>query len=36
MQSAPLPSNEAERLQSLWRLRILDTAAEEAFDQVPF
>jgi signal transduction histidine kinase len=34
MQSAPPPSNEAERLQSLWRLQILDTDAEEAFDNL--
>ena len=31
---APLPSNEAERLNALRRLKILDTAAEQAFDDL--
>jgi len=32
MPSAPLPSNEAERLDALHRLEVLDTPAEETFD----
>lgn len=34
MQSAPLPSNEADRLKALYRYNVLDTAAEEAFDDL--
>jgi diguanylate cyclase (GGDEF)-like protein len=34
MQHAPLPLDEAARLQALRRLRILDTPAEERFDRV--
>ncbi len=34
MQSAPLPSNEADRLKALNRYNILDTDAEEAFDDL--
>jgi hypothetical protein len=31
---APLPSNEAERLEVLYRFDILDTAPEQAFDDI--
>ncbi|MEG3894670.1 adenylate/guanylate cyclase domain-containing protein [Microcoleus sp. SVA1_B6] len=34
MQAAPLPSNEAERLEALHRYNILDTEAEAAFDDL--
>jgi adenylate cyclase len=34
MQSAPLPSNEADRLKALERYNILDTATEEDFDDL--
>ncbi|WP_445242930.1 adenylate/guanylate cyclase domain-containing protein [Microcoleus sp. N3A4] len=34
MQAAPLPSNEAERLEALYRYNILDTDAEAAFDDL--
>jgi PAS domain S-box-containing protein len=34
MQAAPLPDNEAERLKALERYNILDTSAEEAFDDL--
>jgi diguanylate cyclase (GGDEF)-like protein len=34
MQAPPLPSNEEERLQELYRLNILDTEAEERFDRI--
>jgi adenylate cyclase len=34
MQAAPLPSNEKERLKALHRYNILDTEAEEAFDDL--
>lgn len=34
MQPAPLPSNEADRLKALQRYNILDTDAEEAFDDL--
>ncbi|WP_442927767.1 adenylate/guanylate cyclase domain-containing protein [Microcoleus sp. A003_D6] len=34
MQAAPLPSNEAERLEALHRYKILDTEAEVAFDDL--
>lgn len=34
MQSAPLPSNERERIQALYRLNILDTAPEPHFDDL--
>ena len=30
----PLPGNEAERLQALHRYNILDTAPEQAFDDI--
>lgn len=32
MQSAPIPANDAERLQALWRYDLLDTSAEAEFD----
>jgi GAF domain-containing protein len=31
---SPLPSNEPERLEALWRYGVLDTAPEEAFDEL--
>ena len=34
MQAAPLPSNEKERLKALHRYNVLDTEAEEAFDDL--
>ena len=34
MQPPPLPANEAERLASLYALRILDTPAEERYDRI--
>jgi len=34
MQAAPLPSNEEERLKALHRYNILDTDADEAFDDL--
>jgi signal transduction histidine kinase len=34
MQAAPLPANEEERIQALYRLKILDTAAEPQFDDL--
>lgn len=34
MQAAPLPSNEKERLKALHRYNVLDTDAEEAFDDL--
>lgn len=34
MQMPSLPSNEAERLQALWRYHILDTAEEQGFDDL--
>lgn len=34
MSPAPRPANEAERLAALYRLEVLDTPAEEAFDRV--
>ncbi|MEG4321532.1 MULTISPECIES: adenylate/guanylate cyclase domain-containing protein [unclassified Microcoleus] len=34
MQSAPLPSNEADRLKALHRYNVLDTDAEAAFDDL--
>lgn len=34
MQSAPLPDNEADRLKALYHYNVLDTAAEEAFDDL--
>lgn len=34
MQVAPLPSNEEDRLQALYRYNILDTDAEQAFDDL--
>jgi PAS domain S-box-containing protein len=34
MQIAPMPSNEEERLQALYRYNILDTGPEEAFDDL--
>lgn len=34
MQAAPLPSNEEERLKALHRYNVLDTDAEEAFDDL--
>src|SRR4029453_8749717 len=34
MHTAPLPPNEAERLAALQRYAILDTAPEEAFDDL--
>ena len=34
MQAAPLPSNEADRLKALHRYNILDTDADEAFDDL--
>ncbi|MEM9005267.1 MAG: ATP-binding protein [Cyanobacteria bacterium P01_F01_bin.86] len=34
MKMPPIPENEAERLQALERYQILDTAAEEAFDDL--
>ncbi|WP_445251206.1 MULTISPECIES: adenylate/guanylate cyclase domain-containing protein [unclassified Microcoleus] len=34
MQAAPLPSNEEERLEALYRYHILDTDAEAAFDDL--
>lgn len=34
MQTAPLPSNEKERIQALYRLKILDTAPEPQFDDL--
>jgi PAS domain S-box-containing protein len=34
MQAAPFPSNEAERLKALHRYHILDTNADEAFDDL--
>ena len=34
MQAAPLPSNEKERLKALYRYNVLDTEAEEAFDDL--
>lgn len=34
MQIAPMPSNEEERLQALYRYNILDTDAEQAFDDL--
>lgn len=34
MESAPLPSNEGQRLKSLRLLKILDTPAEERFDRI--
>ena len=33
-QSAPLPPNEKERIQALYRLKILDTAPEPHFDDL--
>ena len=34
MQAAPFPSNEEERLKALYRYNVLDTEAEEAFDDL--
>jgi signal transduction histidine kinase len=34
MQAAPLPPNEEERIQALYRLKILDTAPEPQFDDL--
>lgn len=34
IQAAPLPSNEADRLKALHRYNILDTDADEAFDDL--
>ena len=34
MQAAPFPSNEEERLTALYRYNVLDTEAEEAFDDL--
>ena len=34
MQAAPFPSNEEERLKALYRYDVLDTEAEEAFDDL--
>ncbi|CBN55490.1 MULTISPECIES: adenylate/guanylate cyclase domain-containing protein [Kamptonema] len=34
MRSAPLPTNEEDRLKALYRYNVLDTAAEEAFDDL--
>lgn len=34
MNTPPIPPNEAERLQALQRYRVLDTAAEEGFDEL--
>ena len=34
MQSAPIPSNDAERVETLHSLEVLDTDAEERFDQI--
>ena len=31
---APLPSNEVDRLEALYRCNILDTAPEQAFDDI--
>ena len=34
MQTPPIPENEPERLQALQRYRILDTTAEDAFEDL--
>lgn len=34
MQTAPIPANEKERLESLYKLEILDTLPEERFDRI--
>src|SRR4028118_283137 len=34
MQAAPFPSNEEDRLKALYRYNVLDTEAEEAFDDL--
>lgn len=34
MQAAPIPTNEKERLESLYKLKILDTPSEERFDRI--
>ena len=34
MKTAPIPADEASRLDALWRLEVLDTEAEERFDRL--
>lgn len=34
MNPPPIPTNELERLQALWRLNLLDTKPEERFDKI--